>query len=150
MDPLQSVLVRQPTQRPLDVSQILPLGSAAQSVLDLQAATHQNPLPGQVSPVGQSAFVVQPHVPKQVLPRGELAQSAFDWQPVLESVVASMPASLGGVDVEMEPPHAKSVNSETTGNDHRARDAIALCSPLSSRVTSMAPAACAVNLHGGT
>jgi hypothetical protein len=66
--PAQSALVTQPTQRPVDVLQAVPRASPVQSEFDVQAGSHENergPMPasGQVSPDGQSAFALHPHVP---------------------------------------------------------------------------------------
>jgi hypothetical protein len=87
--PAQSAFVTQPTQRPVDVLQVVACCSVAQSELDVQAATHLNAIDelwdGQVSPAGQSALVAQPHssggspstaIDLHTLPSVDVAQSA--------------------------------------------------------------------------
>jgi hypothetical protein len=62
----QSAFVAQPTHRPVAVLQAGPDVLPTQSEFDVQAGSHETrppPVSGQISPDGQSAFVVQPHHP---------------------------------------------------------------------------------------
>jgi hypothetical protein len=106
---VQSAFVTQPTHRPVAVLQAGPDVLPAQSEFDVQAGSHEGvgpPLSPQVSPDGQSAFVLQPHVPmsdkggngppmKHTLPPGEAAQLAAAVHPqVFVEVLQRGPAGL--------------------------------------------------------
>jgi hypothetical protein len=109
----QSAFVTQPTHRPVAVLQAGPDVLPAQSEFDVQAGSQKGkgllPASRQVSPDGQSAFLVQPHVPKGImgggpdtksstehtLPPGEAAQSPAAVHPqVLFEVLQRGPAGL--------------------------------------------------------
>jgi hypothetical protein len=85
----QSAFVAQPTHRPVAVLQAGPDVLPVQSEFDVQAGSHEEggrpPGFGQISPDGQSAFIVQTHLPvgvpgnkemEHTLPPGEAAQPA--------------------------------------------------------------------------
>ena len=107
----QSAFVAHSTHRPVAVLQASPDVLPTQSEFDVQAGWHKEgmlPVIRQISPDGQSAFVVQLHVPtggagtnmpagpppppvdlKHTLPPGEAAQSAFVTQPTHRPVGVS-------------------------------------------------------------
>jgi hypothetical protein len=58
----QSAFVTQPTHRPVAALQAGPDVLPAQSEFDRQGGSHKASAPGQVSPDGQSAFVLQPQL----------------------------------------------------------------------------------------